>query len=368
MKTKIKTAIILITLFRVTMLYAQTQETSASVNNDEVEASPLMMFGYDKKFEEKKENLSTADQTAQHRRDAEVVEREQEPIAITVGDYCKFLNAIAADDSNGLYDEKMGVDNRLEAEDWRLEGQDENKTVCDLVIRFGKSGSYHYEAVKGKENFVITYLSELNVTRYRDWLDNRNDVILSSSSCAQSLKPNDIYYGLLSYSSIKALTNKNSGEGFEKTRITANEKVANKKRKILGGGPKPDPTKKSPGKIINEEKSLSAEEAVAIEKQFQDAIMAYHDAPRLIVKDCVIAPPDPNSVSNNKDQENQTIMRLLKNVITVRYSLDVANGINELNQLAFVSAKDLSAAKISEIFNKLEQASNKSLKITCLCS
>src|SRR3990167_2301304 len=75
---------------------------STSASNEET--FPLMMFGGDKKYEEKKENLSTEYKTAQCRRDAEAVEQERTPGTITAVGYCEFLNAVAADDPDGLYD------------------------------------------------------------------------------------------------------------------------------------------------------------------------------------------------------------------------------------------------------------------------
>lgn len=70
-------------------------EDSTSESNEEVETSPLMMFGEEKKYEAKKEHLSTDEKTARYRRDAEAVEQEREPYAITVSEYCEFLFKIS---------------------------------------------------------------------------------------------------------------------------------------------------------------------------------------------------------------------------------------------------------------------------------
>ena len=126
--------------------------------------------------------------------------------------------------------------------------------------------------------------------------------------------------------------------------------------RLLGGGPKSDPAKKlSKEKSEEENVPLSVEDARILEEQFKNALKAHPDAPRLIIKEGVIVPPNSNSDSN--DRENQEIMRLLKNVITVRYSSEIASGIHELSPLAFVSAKALSAAKIKEILERINSAS-----------
>lgn len=105
-------------------------------------------------------------------------------------------------------------------------------------------------------------------------------------------------------------------------------------------------------RLTDNEALPSEEEAISIEQQFKDAIIAHPDAPRIIVQEGTIVPQNENIAGGNNDRENQQTMRLLKNVITVRYSLEVANSIPELTLPAFVSAKNLSAKTIGEIFDK----------------
>ena len=365
---------------------------------------------------------------------------------ITAGQYCAFLNAVAATDADGLYDERIG---------WKLEEQNADKANVGAILRSGEPGSYHYEVLKGKANCPINYISQLDTAYYRDWLKNGDNLILLSPSCDQSIKSNHVNFCLLNNTS--ELIKKNSGRGntgaslqkiegivlgvallagggeeeFEEPEQThgrearqevtpvpnANAasstpqlmmnpssmveegteaverilgigkttfidesigrsavtdrtdiaKFTNAKPRLLGGGPKLDPTKKSESPREASESSaslsLSMEEALSLEKQFTDAIVAYPDAPRLIVKEGVIMPPDPNFVSNNNDRENQEIMRLLKKLITLRYSSEIVNDISELTPLAFVSARDLSAAKIKEIFERINSTSKSSLKM-----
>jgi len=93
--------------------------------------------------------------------------------------------------------------------------------------------------------------------------------------------------------------------------------------------------------------------------QFKQAVDDYPEATRLIIieeeEDISIQPQaaDPKT-SDKNDAENQKIMRMLKDLITTYYSSAVANDIPELSQMAFVSAKALGAAKISEILSKIE--------------
>ena len=58
MKTKTKAAAILIFFFGAVMIHAQNQETTTPECSEEVETSPLMMFGGERKAEEKNKHTA----------------------------------------------------------------------------------------------------------------------------------------------------------------------------------------------------------------------------------------------------------------------------------------------------------------------
>ena len=93
-------------------------------------------------------------------------------------------------------------------------------------------------------------------------------------------------------------------------------------------------------------------------KDFNDAVANNPEATRFILLEegdhvSITAQDDINNSFEKNDIENQKILRVLKDIIATRFSSTVANKIPELNQMAFVSAKALSAAKLSEILAKV---------------
>ncbi len=74
---------------------------------------------------------------------------------ITARQYCAFLNAVAAKDDFGLYDERMFSD-----------------AVVSAITRTGTSGSYHYSVVHGQESVSITYVGWFGGARFCNWLQN----------------------------------------------------------------------------------------------------------------------------------------------------------------------------------------------------
>ncbi|HLB33644.1 MAG TPA: hypothetical protein VJK54_05355 [Chthoniobacterales bacterium] len=93
-------------------------------------------------------------------------------------------------------------------------------------------------------------------------------------------------------------------------------------------------------------------------EDFSNALETYPISSRLVIieeGDAVFIKPSESALGTaNKDQENQKIMRMLKDAITARYSFAIANNIPDLNPMAFVSAKDLSSAKLHEVFDRLD--------------
>ena len=76
--------------------------------------------------------------------------------AVTVREYCAFLNGIAASDPHHLYEEKMA-----------------SGLATDCMRRSGALGSYHYEVIEGQENAPVVWVSYLSAIRYCHWQENR---------------------------------------------------------------------------------------------------------------------------------------------------------------------------------------------------
>lgn len=73
---------------------------------------------------------------------------------ITAGQYCEFLNAVAASDRYELYDERMTT----------LEG-------C-RIIRDGTDGNYRYTIAQDYKNRPVNYVSYGEAVRFCNWLHN----------------------------------------------------------------------------------------------------------------------------------------------------------------------------------------------------
>ncbi|MFI0347842.1 MAG: hypothetical protein ACH346_03570, partial [Chthoniobacterales bacterium] len=80
---------------------------------------------------------------------------------VTALDYSLFLNAVAVTDPHHLYHEEMGSD---------------EKSAC--ITRVGAPGSYRYEVIVGRENFLISDISWLSKARYCNWLQASSAGIL----------------------------------------------------------------------------------------------------------------------------------------------------------------------------------------------
>lgn len=72
---------------------------------------------------------------------------------VTVGEYCEFLNAVAATDSHELYDPRMAGD-------------------YGGIERSGDSGSYKYTVKEGWAKKPIGYVTFQSDIRYINWLSN----------------------------------------------------------------------------------------------------------------------------------------------------------------------------------------------------
>ena len=73
---------------------------------------------------------------------------------VTIGQYTAFLNAVAATDTNSLYNSSMGTDGNIKG-----------------ISRTGGPGSYTY-SVLGSANRPITYVSWFDSARFSNWMAN----------------------------------------------------------------------------------------------------------------------------------------------------------------------------------------------------
>ena len=89
---------------------------------------------------------------------------------ITAREYCDFLNNSPSSDSDHCYDDAMSSD---------------PDTAC--ILRQGKLGGYCYEAIAGRENYPVYYVSLSSEKLYYDWLqeeapeDSMTDAFLKSN-------------------------------------------------------------------------------------------------------------------------------------------------------------------------------------------
>ena len=74
---------------------------------------------------------------------------------VTAGQYCEFLNTVAATDTNGLYNTYM----------WSID------SGCK-IRRSGSSGSYSYSVADDRANRPVNYVSYWGACRFTNWLHN----------------------------------------------------------------------------------------------------------------------------------------------------------------------------------------------------
>lgn len=70
---------------------------------------------------------------------------------VTNAQYTAFLNAVAASDPNGLYNQSMS---------------------SASITRIGSAGSYTYATISGRENNPVNYVSFWDACRFTNWLHN----------------------------------------------------------------------------------------------------------------------------------------------------------------------------------------------------
>ncbi len=82
------------------------------------------------------------------------------PSPLTVEQYTAFLQATAATDRYGLYNEKME------------DNSESFNALSPCILRRGTPGFYTYEAVPERANDPVPYVSYLSAKRYCNWLQN----------------------------------------------------------------------------------------------------------------------------------------------------------------------------------------------------
>lgn len=117
---------------------------------------------------------------------------------VTNAQYTEFLNAIAADDPNALYNAKMATTGPLGG-----------------IARAGNSGSYTYSAIAGRENNPVNYLTFFDAARFANWMNNGQPTGAQSNTTTEdgtyTLTPQGISSGLITrnHGSTIALPNEN---------------------------------------------------------------------------------------------------------------------------------------------------------------
>ncbi len=76
---------------------------------------------------------------------------------VSNAEYAEFLNAVAATDTNLLYNTSMGL---------------VSDPYYGGIMRTGSSGSYTYSTITGRENMPVHHVSFWDATRFANWLHN----------------------------------------------------------------------------------------------------------------------------------------------------------------------------------------------------
>src|SRR5262249_42023566 len=88
---------------------------------------------------------------------------------VTNAQYAEFLNAVAATDTNGLYNSFMG-----------------DVVAYGGITRNGLTqGSYTYTAMAGRQNMPVNYVSFYDALRFANWLQNGQPTGAQNSSTTE---------------------------------------------------------------------------------------------------------------------------------------------------------------------------------------
>jgi len=91
---------------------------------------------------------------------------------VTIGEYAAFLNAVAADDPNGLYEPVMSLG--------PSSGQ------WGGLIRNGSAGSYTYSVLPGRERYSINNINVFRAERFANWMHNGQPTGAQNSSTTEN--------------------------------------------------------------------------------------------------------------------------------------------------------------------------------------
>jgi len=84
---------------------------------------------------------------------------------VTNTQYVEFLNAVAATDTYGLYDTRMGLLGVISV-------PPDESTYYGGITRSGSSGSYTYSPMAGRESLPVNHVSFWDALRFANWLHN----------------------------------------------------------------------------------------------------------------------------------------------------------------------------------------------------
>ena len=89
---------------------------------------------------------------------------------VRVSDYTEFLSCVAATDTYGVYNPKMG----------------EDAGIGSIITRSGKPGSYTYNYTPDKVSFPVTYVSQVSAMRYCNWKSHHGAFGLQDSTTTET--------------------------------------------------------------------------------------------------------------------------------------------------------------------------------------
>lgn len=113
---------------------------------------------------------------------------------VTTAQYVEFLNAVAATDTYGLYNEYMGA------------AKDTGTDYYNGILRTGSSGSYEYSANTGWADRPVVYVSWYDTLRFVNWLNNGQ---LSGSQDASTTED-----GAYTFSGATSVSTRNTGADY----------------------------------------------------------------------------------------------------------------------------------------------------------